>query len=399
MEQAEENDKYNFAVGPFRFAVALGFGVEFNDNINLADHNRESDIILRPNLDFQATWRLSELNTLHINLGISYAEYLHHTELNSRAPLISPNSDVAFTFFTGAVQWTMRDRISYQEDPYDIAVLSNTAVYRRWENQAGLEADWKMNDKVDLKAGYDHYNLWTVGNDPVFKLQDRSMDTFFIKPAFRVNPAIKVGLNASYSIIQFSSSERSDGNGVLVGPFIEWQLSDVTNMHLEAGYQQLKFNGTSDFSEAEIAEMGLSPAEAAQVRGILQDNSSSDNYYVKFEIDNKPSDSFSHRLSFTKTAEIGFDSNYYNLYHVEYNANWKCLPHVELGPTVFYEHYDTSGEASQRGYRIGAALGIRYHVTNSLTVGLDYRYLLNNTNVPDSDYYQNLVFLSAYYKF
>src|SRR5580698_10637353 len=38
-ERAEESDKYNFAVGPLRFAIAAGFGVEFNDNITLAEHS------------------------------------------------------------------------------------------------------------------------------------------------------------------------------------------------------------------------------------------------------------------------------------------------------------------------------------------------------------------------
>jgi hypothetical protein len=66
VEQAEESDKYNFALGPVRFAIAIGFGVEFNDNITLADHGRESDIVLRPNMDISGTWRLSDLNTLHV---------------------------------------------------------------------------------------------------------------------------------------------------------------------------------------------------------------------------------------------------------------------------------------------------------------------------------------------
>jgi len=72
-------------------------------------------------------------------------------------------------------------------------------------------------------AGYDHYNLWTTDHaqDPSFALQDRSIDTIFIRPAVKVNPAVKVGVNASYSFINFKDSTRSDGDGLLVGPFIE----------------------------------------------------------------------------------------------------------------------------------------------------------------------------------
>jgi len=72
---------------------------------------------------------------------------------------------------------------------------------------------------------------------------------------------------------------------------------------------------------------------------------------------------------------------------------------MELGPSVFYEYYTTSGPVGEDAWRIGAALGMRYHFSNSLTLGLDYRYLLKQSNLVDADYYQNLVFLSLYYKF
>ena len=131
----------------------------------------------------------------------------------------------------------------------------------------------------------------------------------------------------------------------------------------------------------------------------LQDNEDSHSYYVKFEINNRPSEYFRHRLSFSKTAEIGFQSDYITLYNVEYDADWKVMEKMELGPTVFYEHYTGSGVDPETAYRIGAAIGLRYHFTNSLTLGLDYRFIVKNSNLLDQDYYQNLVFLSLYYKF
>ena len=66
---------------------------------------------------------------------------------------------------------------------------------------------------------------------------------------------------------------------------------------------------------------------------------------------------------------------------------------------MFAEYYETSGNFSEEAWRYGAAIGIRHHFSNSFTVGLDYRFLLKESNIEDSDYYQNLVFLSAYYRF
>jgi len=396
-----DDQRYNFALGNFRFGLAAGVGIEWNDNIRLSQNNRESDFVFRPVLNIDATWKMSDLNTLRFNLGISYAKYFSHSDLDSDGPLISPTSDIAYTFFVSSVKFTIRDRISYQEDTYDIPEISGIAKYDRWENQAGIEMDWAVNQTVSLSLGYDHYNLWTRGDQTgdVFQLQDRSIDTVFIKPSFQVSPAISLGVNGSFSWIDFKSQDRADGTDLLVGPFIEWQISEFTNLYLEGGFQSLRFNGTSNFDNNAIDQLGLSAADAASVRQVLGDNEDSNNFYIKFEINNRPSDSFRHRLSYSHTSEIGFASDFYKIDHVEYNADWKVIQHAELGPTLFYEHYTTSGSLGEKADRVGAALGIRYHFNNSLTLGLDYRYIWKNSNLDGGDYYQNLIFASLYYKF
>jgi hypothetical protein len=397
-QAAEEADRYNFAIGPVQFGLAIGFGVEFNDNITLADDDKISDFILRPSLDIQATWRISELNTIRLAVGASYAKYLDHSEFDSRGVLLSPNSELAFTFYISQVKVTLRDRLSYQEDTYDVPTLSNTgSPYRRFENQIGIQLDWAINDKTELSGGYDHYNLWTIGDD--FALQDRAIDTFFLKPSYVVAPGVKLGINGSYSIINFDSDERGDGHGLLVGPFIEWQMSEYTNLYLEGGYQQLAFDEGGDFNNAAIDQLGLSDSDSAAVRDILRDNEDASTYYIKFEINNKPSDIFDHRLSFSKTVEIGFSSNSYDLYHVEYDANWSAFQHTEIGPVLFYEYYTASGDLGEKAHRVGAGLGIRYHFSNSLTLGLDYRFIAKDSDLENSDYRQNVAFLSLYYKF
>ncbi len=390
VEQVQEEEKYNFAAGPLRFSLAAGVGLECNDNIFLSDGDRESDFIFRPTLDLDTRWRLSELNTLRFNIQASYAKYFDHTELDSDGVLISPNSELALTFFVGSVKFTLRDRFSYQEDTYDIAPLSNVATYQRYENQAGIQVDWQINQQLDLPIGYDHYNLWTKGNE--FSDQDRAIDTIYARPSIQLTPALKVGLNAAYSFIDFDSSDRADGDNLLVGPFVELQISQYTNFYLEAGYQDLNFDGTSTFNNEATAFSGAIP-------GAFTDDSDSSTWYAKFEIQNKPSDFFRHRLSGSKTSEIGFGTDFYDLYHIEYDAEWKITERTEVGPTLFYEYYEASGDGGEEAHRYGATFGIRHHFSNSLTLGLDYRFILKDSNIEDADYYQNLAFLSLYYKF
>lgn len=399
VEQAVEEERYNFAAGPLRFSIAAGVGLEWNDNIYLSEDNRESDFIFRPTIDLDTRWRLSELNTLRFNIQASYGKYFDHSDLDTDGVLISPNSELALTFFLGSVKFTVRDRFSYQEDTYGIPTLSNVAVYQRYENQAGIQANWQINQQLELPIGYDHYNLWTKGDE--FSDQDRALDTVYTRPSIQLTPALKVGLNAAYSFINFDTDERSDGDNLLVGPFVEIQISQYTNFYLEAGYQSLRFDGTSNFTDSAFNTLQLSPEDQALFGDDLdvEDADNSGTWYAKFELQNKPTDYFRHRLFGSKTSEVGFGTNYYDLYHIEYNAEWKLTEKTEVGPTLFYEYYETSGTDGEEAHRYGAAFGVRHHFSNSITLGLDYRFILKDSNLEDADYYQNLAFLSLYYKF
>ena len=51
------------------------------------------------------------------------------------------------------MKFTVRDRFSYQEDYYDIPDISNVADYSRYENQAGIEADWAINQSCPPDRG------------------------------------------------------------------------------------------------------------------------------------------------------------------------------------------------------------------------------------------------------
>src|SRR5262249_26775642 len=126
----------------------------------------------------------------------------------------------------------------------------------------------------------------------------------------------------------------------------------------------------------------------------------SSSWYLKFELDHRANEYFSHRLLGSKTAEIGIGSDFYDLYHIEYVADWKnFIANTEFSPSLFYEHFEKSGGFSEEGDRFGTALAFRYHLTNTITLGLDYRFIWKDSNLPDNDYYQNLAFLSLYYKF
>ena len=372
----DEDTHYNLAVGPLRFNVAAGVGLEYNDNINLSDHDRQSDFIFRPSLNIDTVWPITDMNTLRFSIGLSYAKYFDHSQYDTRGVLVSPNSELAMTFLIGQVTVTLRDRFSYQEDPYAIPTISNEAVFRRYENLAGIQADWDVNSITHLTVGYNHYNLWTI-DTPAFDEASHSIDTIFVRPSVKITPAASLGIDASASYIQYNDSIFNDAASILVGPYLDWAVTDSTRFYVEGGYQDYLDEGGGDI-------------------GSVGDQNS---YYVKTEIDNRLSDYFNQRLSFSKTIETGYTSQYYELWHVEYAADWKLTPSLVFDPVLFYEHYDTDGGQSETGDRFGTDLGLRYLLTPSVTLGADYRFILNSSNVPDNSYYQNLVLLSLFYNF
>src|SRR5438128_8098521 len=128
---------YNLLLGPIRFRVSATVGVEYNDNITYADVMTEDDVIIRPNLTLDAIWPLTQLNTLRLDLGIGYNFYLDHSENNTNAILIAPNSQIAFDIFVGDFRINIHDRMSLQQDPIAEPDLSNVADYGRFENTAG----------------------------------------------------------------------------------------------------------------------------------------------------------------------------------------------------------------------------------------------------------------------
>lgn len=391
IDQIEQEGDYNFALGPIRFSLAAGIGVEFNDNITLADNDRESDIIIRPLLNLDLAWPISPSTTLTLSLGASYAKYMEHSEFDTEGVLFSPTSALRISFELGAVKFIVRDRFSYQEEPYNVAVLSNTAVYRRYENQLGFDVEWPINQQLTFGAGYDHYNLWTL--DDEFSSQTRAIDTGFIRPTYQLTPAVKVGLFGSFSNIDFDSGGRADGTATLIGPFIDIRFSPFLALYLEVGHQTIKFDGVSTFDDDFFSNL------TEEERALFRDDSDASALYFRFELSHKATPVFEHAISASRTAEIGFGSDYFDLYHFEYNANFKGLAKTEIGPSLFYEHYETSGDFGETAHRWGAAIGIRHHLTNSLTLGLDYRFLYKDSNIRNSDYYQNIAFVSLYYRF
>ena len=60
---------YNVHTGPVYFRFQGEMGIEFNDNINFTESDRRADVILRPILNTDLLWPLTERNSLSFFLA------------------------------------------------------------------------------------------------------------------------------------------------------------------------------------------------------------------------------------------------------------------------------------------------------------------------------------------
>jgi opacity protein-like surface antigen len=384
----QDEKNYNIRIGALDLSLALGAAIEFNDNIALSEFNRQSDIIFRPQFDIEGAIRFSETSRLRLGVGLSYAKYFDHSNYDSDSLLISPTSAITWSAEMGAFKVTARERLAYQEDPFDQPTL-NVANYRRWENQAGIQVDWDANEFTKISVGYDRYDLWS--QEAQYSSIDHGINTVFLRPSWQSGPHFTFGLNASYSMFDYKQASHADGHSLLVGPFVRWKVSDFTDVYAEVGFQQSKFEGSTAFTIVDRL--------TNLVTGTGQDIEDASGWYAKVELVNRPTEFLRQKLSFSKTAELGYQSNFYDLYHVEYSIEWAIREKTTIRPVFFYENYKTSGPESEEAHRFGAALGVYHVFTDNFTAGLDYRYLVKDSNRNGADYYQNLGMVSLYYKF
>src|SRR5664279_5575384 len=136
--QSIENIPYNLQLGPVKVRFSATVGIEYNDNVNLAEDasafipavggpilvttQQQSDFIIRPQVNVNLLWPITQLNTLSLDLGIGYAFYMDHSNYDTNDILLSPGSQLAFDIFVGDFRINIHDRFSLEQDP--VAELS-----------------------------------------------------------------------------------------------------------------------------------------------------------------------------------------------------------------------------------------------------------------------------------
>lgn len=377
---------YNLLVGPVRFRFSATMGIEYNDNINLAETNEQDDVILRPQVNFDAIWPITQLNTLRMDIGLGYSWYLDHSNANTNGVLISPGSQLAFDIFVGDFRINIHERPSLQQDPVAELALSNVIDYGRFENTAGISVLWDLN-KALLTVGYDHYTY--ISTTSAFDYLNRNAEELFGSMSFAVTSTTSVGVEGT-GVFTYYDNEMilNDSTTWSAGGFVETQLSNYLKVRVAGGYQWIDF----DHNFVNLNFMGvLIP---------FQDKKDLSDWYANILISHRINSTIKQTLSAGHESQLGVNSNYITLNYVRWAVSWNIIRNTLLSTEFFYEDADESGGfIDEHLDRFGGALTVGYQLTPHVTLGARYQYTQKDSDVFLRDYTQNRFSVDGTYSF
>jgi hypothetical protein len=404
--QSIDQIPYNLQLGPMKLRFSATLGFEYNDNVNLAEDasaflpgpfgpvlvttEQQSDFIIRPQINMNALWPITQLNTLRLDVGIGYAFYMDHSNYNTNGVLVNPGSQLAFDIFVGDFRINIHDRFSLEQDPVSEIGLSNVADYGRFQNTAGVSVLWDLNAAV-VTLGYDHYNF--VSTTDVFDYLDRNADMVNGSIAFTPTATMSIGLEGAYVNTYYDQNVLNDSQTLSGGAFFETQITPNLRLRVAGGYQQIDFDNN----------------------GLILDPNDLEDYYANGLLSHRVNSVLTHSLSAGHESQLGVNSNYITLNYVRHTANWNILYHTLLSTELFYEDAEESGTGSiilvgpgiplfnpfgsEHIHRYGGALTLGYQLTQHVTLGFRYQYIQKDSDQPLRDYSQNRVSLDGTYSF
>lgn len=371
-----EEQNYNLRVGPVRFLFSANGGVEYIDNINYSERNRESDVLLRAGFNASAIWNVTRLNTLSLDLGVAYVRYVNNPDAAGTNVVIAPGSQLAFDVFVAEIfRFNFHDRFDIRQDPVDNPTLSNVTDFGRFTNTLGVTAIADLN-RVVLTAGYDHFNYLSLNDD--FNYLNRSAEQVFGSVVFNLAPRTFLGAEGTFAYTDYDQNFQNDSVGGTIGGYFDMTFNPYLRLIARAGYQFASFQDSGRFG----------------------DSSDLSAWYGNVTLQNRVNAYLVQSLSAGRENDLGLTSNYIKVSYVRWNAAWNFLRNFSLGTDLFFEHDEESGGLIDETLnRYGGGFTLGYQFNFHLSAALHYAYVQKDSDRSFRDYYQNRVGVDVNYRF
>jgi hypothetical protein len=237
IESFKRSPEAFFYFGPFQEILDGSVGVQYTDNVNLAETDKISDLSFTQQLSLNTTWVISHLNKLQFNLGGELMENFYGSGRTQVTFAIDPNSVIDIRFDISDFQVRLYDQISYAQNPSTDPTATNTTNLNSFTNTIGAVIDKDFSLAVlSLTADYT-YNTQSGQNvqgenNPT---TSGTRETFRIGSnlTFRWTPTILYGINTVAT--RSTGLNTANVNSLNFGPFINGKLNRSLEFDLSGG--------------------------------------------------------------------------------------------------------------------------------------------------------------------
>ena len=373
---------YNLLLGPTSWRFSSGLSTEFDDNVRL-QQNGEADLILRPNLNTQLHWPVTEKNSLDLSLGLGYSEYLLHSDLSEF--FITPGSGVSFDVYVGDFKINLHDRIDVTENSYENSGTANNQNLVTLQNTVGIGALWDLNQMI-VNAGYDHANYVSLSNSRQSQ-PDSSSENLYINSGVRVRPELLIGLEAGGTVIDYQQHAQTNTlplpNAVQwsAGAFVSVQISDYMSARLDGGYTRYISDSTST--------------------NLVTQNATGP--YFSFSLSHRVNQFLNYTLTAGRSTDLSLFGEVQTYYFVRLNPDWRIFNKYTLSTPVWWQSgttiYGLANGNNNQYDQFGAGVTLGRTLTEKLSASVGYQFVKETSPLAGLNYTVNIVSLNFSYQF
>lgn len=435
--------KRNLKIGPVNIGLGLHSNLEYNDNVSNSSTNQVGDMIGGLYLNVDANYQITQKNRLSLSMMLGVDHYFEHPELSPNGDdfvlNVFPGSTLAFDIKVGDVMFVLYDRVSVQPASQDEFALNKQDLFGVFQNDIGLAASWAINSKLNLSLNYNHSD--EIATQDAFSYTDRSIDSVSGSLAWTPTGTYTIGLEGSYSVVNYDEDFQNDGTTATAGVFVVVPLTKHTIIKASAGIQEFNFDSPPTFSRSVTAEdlvttqnaiafvdqqtanvvanAAVDPVMAQQQQAALvaqrqqlsdllaaqqvqkqiddtnevsrtYDNSNLSDYYYNVTLFNQLNDRISHQLSFGHESALNNNSNFVTSDYVSYGVGIIAWRGSRLTINGYMESNDESGgRLSEDTDQWGIDALLTHRLTDRITLGLGYHYGNTDSEFVNRDYTQS----------
>jgi hypothetical protein len=382
LRRALTNEDYNIRVGEVHFQTQARLGAAYTDNVFSSGVNKKDDFIINPEVDLAALMPIGQFNSLRLSVGLGYEFFTKNHSLNGDAPLVNPDSELAFYLFVGDFRIKIHDKFTYQQTltfndqvPNQVRFFNfnDVARFDRLNNFAGATVDWDLN-KVILTGSYDHENF--ISTTEQFEYLNRASELFGLTANYLLGDRTKTGLEGIGSYNNFDTETTLNDNWRgRIGPFVQAKLPKGIVARAGGGYELARFDNTAgpgnDFSD----------------------------YYLYGRL-SQETKWFTHSLGAGHETLPGDNANNLRTTYVRYSIVTDVVRNFTLegyGSVNISREFGGSFEEKFNDYVAGCRIGYQFH--KYWRAGLGYEFFYKDSDVSDRTYHRNLVSVDLTFRY